>query len=117
MQDLHMVSEAAFSQADDRAASLTLQRCRQMQQGQRGMQSIAELLCSQSSLQQSYPQGNLWEAASKPFVPLPLAALQPKIKVGLLCCASTLHMPAGSMSINCHGCWNPSACCSKGWLV
>lgn len=82
MQDLHMVSEAAFSQVDERAASLTLQRGRQTQQGHRG---IAELLCSQSSLPQSYPQGNLWEAASKPFAPLPLAALQPKIKVGLLC--------------------------------
>ena len=76
-----MVSEAGFSQVDERAASLTLQRARQTQAGQRGMQSIAELLCSQSSMQQMYTDGNLWEAASKPFVPLPLAALQPKIKV------------------------------------
>ena len=81
MQDLHMVREAGFSQIDERAASLTLQRARQTQQGHLGMQSIAELLCSQSSMQQSYTDGNLWEAASKPFVPLPLAALQPKIKV------------------------------------
>ena len=81
MQDLHLVSEASFSQVDERAASLTLQRARQTQQGHRCMQSIAELLCSQSSMQQSYTDGNLWEAACKPFVPLPLAALQPKMKV------------------------------------
>ena len=90
-QELHLVSQAGFSQVDERAASLTLQRARQTLQGHRGMQSIAELLCSHSSLQQSYTDGNLWEAASKPFVPLPLAALQPKIKVGpaVLTLAST----------------------------
>lgn len=76
-----MVSDAGFSQVDERAASIALQRARQTQQGHRGMQSIAELLCNRSSLQQSYTDGNLWEAACKPFVPLPLSALQPKVKV------------------------------------
>lgn len=80
VHDLHLVSETGFSQVDERAAGLTLQRARQTQQGHRGMQSIAELLCSQSSMQQSFTDGNLWEAACKLFLPLPLAALQPKIK-------------------------------------
>lgn len=80
--DLHMVSDAAFSQVDEQAASIALQRVRQTQQGQQGMQGIAELLCRHSSLGQSYTDGDLWEAAAKPFLPLPLVALQPKIQVG-----------------------------------
>lgn len=83
VQKLHLVSEAGFSEVDERAASLTLQRARQTQQGQRGIQSIAELLCTHSTLQQSSTDGNLWDVVAKPFVPLPLAALQPKIKVRL----------------------------------
>lgn len=108
MQDLHMVSEAGFSQVDERAASLTLQRARQTQQGHHGMQSIAELLCSQSSMQQSHTDGNLWEAAAKPFVPLPLAALQPKIKVGPRCIEQVYHICQPAVQPKCR---------SKGWLV
>ena len=85
-----MVSDAGFSQVDEHAAGLALQRVRQTQQRERAMQGIAHLLCSRSSLQQSYTDGSLWEAASKPFAPLPLAALQPKIKVKGYCAVPAL---------------------------
>ena len=86
-----MVSDAAFSQVDEDVAGIALHKLRQMQHGHGGMQSIAELLCSHSSLQQSYTEGNLWEAAVKPFLPLPLSALQPKIKVRLTQPSRCLH--------------------------
>ena len=126
MQDLHMVSEAGFTPVDERAASLTLQRARQPQQGHRSMQSMAELLCSQSSMQQSYTDGNLWEAACKPFVPLSLAALQPKIKVGPRCIGQVHHIcqlalqqcpsaaaRGGLFSFVCTGCCIYAVCQAK----
>ncbi len=81
--ELQPVSEAMFSQMDEQSSEVALQQLRQSQQGRNSLQSMAELLCSQPGLQQAYTDDNLWDAAVKPFVPLPLASLQPKIKVSL----------------------------------
>lgn len=78
---LQLVNEAAFSQADEQAAGFALQQIRQSQQGHKSLQSMAELLCNQTGLQQAHKDGSLWDAAVKPFVPLPLAVLQPNIRV------------------------------------
>lgn len=78
---LQLVSEAEFAQADEQSSTVVLQQLRQSQHGHDGLHSMAELLCGSAGQPWVDTDGSMRDAAVKPFVPLPLTALQPKIKV------------------------------------
>ncbi len=99
---LQLVSEAGFTQADEQSSQAALQQLRQSQVGDNSLQSMAELLCSSSQQQQTGTNSSLWDAAVKPFVPLPLASLQPKIKVSMhRAHAAYLHCHAHALLLDC----------------
>ncbi len=102
---LQLVSEAGFTRADEQSSQATLQQLRQSQVGDNSLQSMAELLCSSSQQQQTGTNASLWDAAVKPFVPLPLASLQPKIKVSMhRPRAAYLHCHAHALLLDCIKC-------------
>ncbi len=102
---LQLVSEAGFSQADEQSSQAALQQLRQSHVSDKSLQSMAELLCSSPQQQQTGTNGSLWDAAVKPFVPLPLASLQPKIKVSMhRAHAAYLHCHAHALLLDCIKC-------------
>ena len=77
-----LVDATAATEAQEQTAALALQRLGIFAEGGRGVQAaMAQLVCDQPRLQQAYQGDGLREAAAKPFVPLPVASLQPRIKV------------------------------------
>lgn len=81
-----LVDPAPFTEAQEQAAALALQRLGIFAEPNKGVQAaMAQLLCDQPRLQQAYQGDGLREAAAKPFVPLPVASLQPRIKVNVCC--------------------------------
>ena len=76
-----VVDGTAASEAQEQAAALALQQLGIFAEGKGVQAAMAQLVCDQPRLQQAYQADGLREAAAKPFVPLPVASLQPRIKV------------------------------------
>ena len=83
-QELQLANQAPFSPTDEASAVRTLQRLRQTQRGRDSFHSMANLVSSHSHISSAYTDSRLWADADKPFLPLSLAVLQPKLKVSLL---------------------------------
>lgn len=79
---LVLVASTPFNESQEQAAATALQQLGGMFAPGKGVQAaMAQLVCDQPRLQQAYQGDGLREAAAKPFLPLPIASLQPRIKV------------------------------------
>lgn len=87
---LVLLDPRPFSEAEEQTAALALQQLGILAHGKGVQAAMAQLVCDQPRLQQAYQGDGLREAAAKPFLPLPIAALQPRIKVQSTGCDNML---------------------------